>query len=184
MQISQWTANDLRTEIEALTEILYACVYQGASVGFILPHPKSEARAFWSDIATAVGAGDRALFVATQNGRPVGTAQLVLATPANQPHRAEVSKVLVHPQARRQGVARALMHHLETYARAAEKTLLTLDTRTGDMAEPLYLSLGFQKAGVIPGYCLAPSGQIFDSTSYMYKQLSQRSLSKISPTYI
>lgn len=172
MQISQWTADDLRAEIEPLTDILHACVHDGASVGFILPHPKSEARAFWVDIARSVAAADRVLFVATRHGRPVGTAQLVLATPANQPHRAEVSEVLVHPRARRQGVARALMHQLESYARSACKTLLTLDTRTGDMAEPLYQSLGFQTAGIIPGYCLAPDGEKRDSTSYMFKQLS------------
>lgn len=172
MQITQWTADDLTARLDALTDILHACVHAGASVGFILPHPRSESRAFWQGtILPAVRAGDRALFVATQNGQPVGTAQLIMGTPANQPHRAEVSKVLVHPDARRQGIARALMQRLETHARDHGKTLLTLDTRTGDSAEPLYQQQGFSTAGVIPGFCLDIDGRRLDSTTYMYKAL-------------
>lgn len=172
MQITRWTADDLSANLDLLAEILHACVHAGASVGFILPHPMTEARAFWRDtVLPAVASGDRALFVALAGGRPVGTGQLVMATPANQPHRAEVSKLLVHPATRRQGTARALMQALEHHARSNAKTLLTLDTRTGDDAEPLYLSLGFSAAGVIPGYCLDPDGQKLDATTYMYKTL-------------
>ncbi|THD72063.1 GNAT family N-acetyltransferase [Thalassobius vesicularis] len=172
MQITRWTADDLTAHRDALAEILHACVHAGASVGFVLPHPMTEARAFWDNLKQPIKAGERALFVATQDNRPVGTAQLVMATPANQPHRAEVSKVLVHPDARRQGIARALMQTLETHARAHGKTLLTLDTRTGDVAEPLYTALGFQTAGVIPGYCLSPDHRTLDATTYMYKSLA------------
>lgn len=172
MQITQWTAADLSAHLDAMTDLLHACVHAGASIGFILPHPRDEARAFWQTaILPAVTAGDRALFVATADGALLGSAQLIMATPANQPHRAEVSKVLVHPDARRRGIARALMRQLEAHARAHGKTLLTLDTRTGDMAEPLYLSEGFKAAGVIPGYCLSHDRKSLDSTTYMYKSL-------------
>lgn len=173
MPITQWTADDLTAHLDALTDILHACVHAGASIGFILPHPRAEARAFWQNtILPAIRTGDRALFVATQNGQPVATAQLIMATPANQPHRAEVSKVLVHPDARRQGLARALMQALEAHARTHGKTLLTLDTRTGDHAEPLYRQQGFTAAGVIPGFCLDIDGRRLDSTTYMYKSLA------------
>jgi len=171
MQITQWTANDLTAHLDAMASILHACVHTGASVGFILPHPMDEARAFWAQTTRAIAAGDRTLFVALERERPIGTAQLVMGTPANQPHRAEVSKVLVHPDARRKGVARALMNALEAHARSQSKSLLTLDTRTGDMAQPLYQSLGFTAAGTIPGFCLDPDGKSLDSTTYMYKQL-------------
>lgn len=173
MHITQWTADDLTTHLDAMTGLLHACVHAGASVGFVLPHPESEARAFWlHTIAPALRSGDRALFVAQDKDRPLGTAQLVLATPANQPHRAEVSKVLVHPDARRRGIARALMQYLEPQARARNRSLLTLDTRTGDMAQALYLQQGFRNVGDIPGYCLSPDGTRLDSTTYMYKTLS------------
>ncbi len=172
MQIDHWTADDLSANLEPLASILHACVHAGASVGFIRPHPLPEARAFWrGTILPAVRSGDRALFVASVGGQPVGAVQLVMATPANQPHRAEISKLLVHPDARRRGIARALMQATERFARDRGKSLLTLDTRTGDSAEPLYLSLGFTAAGVIPGYCLDPDGQRLDATTYMFKTL-------------
>lgn len=171
MQIAQWTAEDLTTHLDAMASILHSCVHAGASVGFILPHPMDEARGFWTQTTQAIATGERVLFVALEDDRPIGTAQLVMGTPANQPHRAEVSKVLVHPNARRQGVARALMQALEAHARSHGKSLLTLDTRTGDMAQPLYQSLGFTAAGTIPGFCLDPDGETLDSTTYMYKHL-------------
>lgn len=173
MQIIQWTAADLSAHLDAMTDLLQACVHAGASIGFVLPHPRDEARAFWqTTILPAVATGDRALFVAIASDKVLGSAQLIMATPANQPHRAEVSKVLVHPDTRRQGIARALLRQLETHARDNGKTLLTLDTRTGDMAEPLYQSEGYIAAGIIPGYCLSHDHQTWDSTTYMYKSLT------------
>lgn len=144
----------------------------GASVGFILPFTTTEARAFWQDrVFGAVRAGGTALYGAVSGGRLLGTVQLGLALPPNQPHRADVAKLLVHPDGRRQGLARALMQRLETDARAMGKRLLVLDTRSGDPASQLYLSLDFRLAGEIPGYCRNPATEVFEATTYMYKPL-------------
>ncbi len=177
-------ATDTRTTIAALDAeamaahlgtlggLLYDCVQDGASIGFVLPFTRDEAEAFWRlKVLPGVGAGGRVVLVARQDGRIVGTAQLAIDTPANQPHRADVSKVLVHPDRRRRGIARALMAALEARAGTLGRRLLTLDTRTGDAAEPLYRSLGYQVVGVIPGYCRDPFGDRLDSTTIMYKAL-------------
>jgi ribosomal protein S18 acetylase RimI-like enzyme len=158
--------------VEALAQVLHACVLDGASVGFNLPFHLEEARAFWTGVAAAVATGRRVLFVARHDGTVVGTAQLSLETMPNQRHRGEVCKVLVHPDARRRGVARDLMAAVEAEALRAGLSLLTLDTRTGDAAEPLYLSLGYQVVGQIPGYALAPEGGALDATTVMYKVLA------------
>ncbi|WP_323779902.1 N-acetyltransferase [Thalassovita sp.] len=172
MDIQRWTADDLLHGADDLARVLHARVHDGASVGFILPHGIEDARAFWrGDVLDQVRQGQRALLVARDGAFIAGTVSVVLATPGNQPHRAEISKLLVHPDGRRQGIARHLMQRAETVAVEEGKTLLTLDTRTGDTAEPFYTSLGFATAGVIPGYCMDVSGQRFDATTYMYKQL-------------
>ncbi|SEQ03018.1 GNAT family N-acetyltransferase [Thalassovita taeanensis] len=168
--IEQW--NGQTDDIEALARVLHGCVHGGASVGFVLPHPMAEARRFWRDtIQPQVTGGGRVVLFARRETQIVGTGSLVIDTPANQPHRAEVSKLLVHPDHRRQGIARALMTALEGHARTINRRLLTLDTRSGDTAEPLYVSLGFQVAGRIPGYCMDPTGARFESTTYMFKPL-------------
>ncbi len=173
IDIQRWTATDLQNGADALARILHGCVHDGASVGFILPHPFSEAMEFWRcAILDQVRQDHRLLLVALEDGVAVGTVSLLTASPANQPHRAEISKLLVHPDHRRKGIARQLMQAAEREARSAGKTLLTLDTRSGDSAEPLYTSLGFETAGVIPGYCLDVTAQRFDSTTYMYKHLT------------
>lgn len=173
LHLETWNADRLAGRLDEMAALLHACVHAGASVGFILPHPPSEARAFWVDrILPAVAAGGRRLMVAERGGRVVGTVQLVLDTPANQPHRAEVSKLLVHPDARRQGIARTLMTAALAAARTEGRTLLTLDTRTGDAGEPLYIGLGFRTGGVIRGYCLHPSGQGLEDTTVMYLPLT------------
>jgi GNAT superfamily N-acetyltransferase len=118
-----------------------------------------------------VRAGRRKLLAAKLDGEIAGSVQLILALPPNQPHRCEVAKMMVHPVARRKGVGRALMAALETEARAAGKTLITLDTKTGDKAEPLYRAAGFRTAGVIPGFALDPDGAAMHATTYMYKVL-------------
>lgn len=169
--ITQWSADMAERHLPDLARILHDCVHAGASVGFILPHPISEAEAFWADILPDIAAGNRALLVATKNGMPVGTVQLTLTTPKNQPHRADVNKLLVHPDARRRGIAKQLMQRLEPMAVAHGKSLLTLDTRSGDAAEPLYRALGFETAGMIPGYCLSVDGKSLDATTYMYKRI-------------
>ena len=160
-------------EIEALGALLHACVMAGASVGFVAPFSLAEAEDFWrTAIAPRAAAGAATVFVARAGGALVGTVQLGTGTPANQPHRADVAKLLVHPEHRRRGIARALMTALEAEAAARRRTLLTLDTRTGDVAEPLYTSLGYETVGVIPGYCLDPFTGALDGTTIMYKTLS------------
>jgi len=169
--ITEWSAHDVAQRLDDLAEILHACVADGASVGFILPHTQAEAKSFWQGLLAEVDGGARRLYVALDQGQPAGVVTLITAMPGNQPHRGEVSKLLVHPGHRRKGLARQLMQHLEAEARRIGKGLLTLDTRTGDTAEPLYSALGFQTAGVIPGYCLDVHGERYDSTTYMFKRL-------------
>jgi GNAT superfamily N-acetyltransferase len=120
---------------------------------------------------TVVADGSRRVLVARWGERIVGTVQLNLAQPPNQKHRADVMKLLVHPDFRGQGIARALMAKLEDVARAEGLTLLTLDTRTGDMAEPLYMSMGYVLAGVIPEYARGPASPVLEATSFLYKKL-------------
>ncbi len=159
--------------LPALSQLLKAVVDDGASVSFVQPFSIDAADRFWTlKVAPAVMRGERVLLVAFDNRRVVGSVQLDLDTPPNQPHRAEVSKLLVHPDWRLRGIARALMTRLIDTARARGRTLITLDTRTGDKAEPLYASLGFRSAGVIPGYARdAQDPQKFDGTTYMYLSL-------------
>ncbi len=161
-------------DLEMLGGVLHACVHAGASVSFILPFSPADAEAFWAEqVLPAVIAGNRRVVIARQEARIVGTVQLDLATPPNQPHRAEVRKLLVHPEARRRGVARSLMEAIEEQARAAGRTLLTLDTVTGGAAEPLYRSMGYVTSGVIPRYALNFDASMLESTTVMYKELAR-----------
>lgn len=171
--IREVSAAELDAQLDAFASLLLACVHDGASVGFILPFSQDEARAFWSaKILPAVKEGALVLLAAYVDGRLAGTVQLDHNTPPNQPHRAEVRKLLVHPDARRRGLARALMLELETRAVALRRSLLTLDTRTGDEAEPLYASLGFRTSGIIPDFCRDTLTDRLDPTTIMYKSLS------------
>jgi ribosomal protein S18 acetylase RimI-like enzyme len=172
--IREWRPDTAPSDdLDGLASLLHASVHAGASVSFILPFSLDDARAFWRDqVIPRVSAGTRRLLVARLAGRIVGTVQLDLATPLNQSHRAEVLKLLVHPDARRNGIARALMTALEDVARTENRTLLTLDTRTGDHAEPLYVSLGYIRAGVIPNYARAPHSAKLEPTTILYKQLA------------
>ncbi|KUM01939.1 GNAT family N-acetyltransferase [Chromobacterium subtsugae] len=155
-----------------LAELLHACVHGGASIHFVQPFTLEQATAFWRDSTLlGVAGGGRVLLAALVDGELAGSAQLDCGTPPNQPHRAEVCKLLVHPDYRRQGVARALMAELEAQARLRKRSLLTLDTASGDHAEPLYLSLGYQEAGRIPGYAWDGRGEKLQATTLMYKTL-------------
>ena len=170
--ITTFSADDIAADIRELGALLHACVHAGASISFVLPFSAGEAEAFWRNkILPAVKAGEMLLLVARTRGRIAGSVQLDCDTPPNQPHRAEVRKLLVHPDFRRQGLAKALMAELEGRAGALGRSLITLDTRTGDKAEPLYASLGYRTAGVIPGYCRDPFTDRLDSTTLMYKVL-------------
>ncbi len=153
-----------------LAEILIACVAAGASVSFLPPLDPETARAFWRRAGGEVAAGRRVILGAWEGGVLVGTVTLDLATPPNQPHRADIAKLLVHPDARRRGIARALMARAEAEARRAGRWLLTLDTNEGDAADSLYRALGWTEAGRIPDYSLQADGTT-RATVVFYKRL-------------
>lgn len=161
----------LGPHLDDLAEVLRGCVLDGASVGFVLPFDVEDAREFWLGLEPAFRSGARRLIVARLDGRTVGTVQLVLGMPANGLHRAEIAKLLVHPAARRRGIARRLMLAAEDLARRHGRTLLLLDTRRGDSGEALYESLGFRLFGTVPGHACSPAG-VLEDTSYMLKQLA------------
>jgi GNAT superfamily N-acetyltransferase len=152
-----------------LAEILLACVRDGASVSFMASLTLDEARAFWQAKAKEVAVGARILLGAYADGVLVGTVTLDCGMPPNQPHHAAVQKMLVHPAARRRGLARALMCAVEQAALDAGRSLLTLDTAS-DAAEALYRSLNYGCAGIIPRYALNPDGSYCDTTLF-YKHL-------------
>ena len=158
------------TQLQALADVLIDCVQGGASVSFMLPLAREKALAFWRDVAVGVARGDRALMVSLDDaGSITGTVQLILSQPENQPHRADLAKMLVHRRARRQGLGDALMQAAENVARECGKTLLVLDTASLD-AERLYARNGWTRVGAIPGYALLPQGGLCDTT-YFYKLL-------------
>jgi len=157
-------------EIRGLAELLIDCVAGGASVSFMHPLSLDKATAFWTRVADDVAVGGRALFVADDGRGMVGTVQLVLDLPENQPHRADVSKMLVHRRARRRGLGAALMKAAEDFARDAGRSLLVLDTASPD-AERLYARLGWQLCGVIPRFALMPDGKPC-ATRYFYRDLA------------
>jgi ribosomal protein S18 acetylase RimI-like enzyme len=156
----------------ALADVLVDCVEGGASVGFMLPLEHDRAKAFWVGALHSTTRGERIVLVAEEDGtgEVVGTVQVVLTAPENQPHRGEISKMLVHRSARRQGVAEALMRAAEAAAFEAGKTLLVLDTAS-DSAERLYERLGWQRVGIIPNYALWPDGGLVDTVIF-YKDLT------------
>lgn len=169
-----FTATDIRDRLPELGALLQACVHDGASIGFILPFDVAASQAFWTEnVLPAVTRGVRLLLVAEVEGKLAGAVQLDWDAQPNQAHRAEVRKLLVAPALRRRGIARWLMQAVEAQARALPRSLLTLDTRSGDHAEALYLSLGYVAAGSIPAYALAPAGDRLDATTILYKQLEQ-----------
>jgi GNAT superfamily N-acetyltransferase len=158
-------------DIEGLSDVLVDCVEGGASVSFMLPLTQERARTFWQGLAEDVAQGRRLLFVARDAAGIVGTVQVILGQPENQPHRADIAKMLVHRRGRRGGVGAALIRAAEDGARAAGKTLLVLDTATGSAAERLYERLGWHRVGVIPDYALWPQGGLC-ATTVFYRRLA------------
>lgn len=158
--------------VSGLAEVLVDCVVGGASVGFMDGFDRPQAEAFWATALASSRRGERILLVAEDPdaGAILGTVQVVLAVPDNQPHRGEITKMLVHRRARRRGVGEALMSAAEAAARQAGKTLLVLDTASPD-AERLYHRLGWHEVGRIPDYALWPDGRPVD-TLIFYKMLS------------
>jgi GNAT superfamily N-acetyltransferase len=172
--LSEITIQRLHTvdddQIDGLAELLIDCIDGGAGVSFLHPLEPEKARAFWRRVADGVSAGERALLVAEDEAGIVGTVQLVLSQPENQPHRADLSKMLVHRRARRRGLGAALLRSAEQMARDCGKTLLVLDTNEGSDAERLYARLGWVRVGTIPNYSIEPRGG-FRGTTLFYREL-------------
>jgi len=157
-------------ELAGLSDVLIDCVEGGASVSFMLPMTRAKAETFWREVAAGVARGERIVVAAEDpDGTIVGTAQIILDQPENQPHRGDLAKMLVHRRARRRGVGALLLAAAERQAAEAGKTLLVLDTASDD-AERLYERAGWQRCGVIPDYALWPGGG-FCPTTYYFKFL-------------
>ena len=170
IEIRQLNATEGLQYLGALAQVLLDCVEGGASVSFMASLSRATAESFFEKVVQGVQQSDRILLAAFSDSKLVGTVQILIATPPNQPHRADVAKLLVLRSARRQGVAARLMERAEEASRLAGKTLLVLDTVTGGTAEKLYLRLGWTRAGVIPNYALFPDGTWCDTTIF-WKQL-------------
>lgn len=156
-------------QLQQLAQVLVDCVDGGASVSFMQPLTLERALTYWQGVAASVARGERALLVAEDEAGICGTVQLVLDLPENQPHRADVSKMLVHRRARCRGVGAALMQAIEIEAREQHRTLLVLDTASPE-AERLYERQGWVRCGFIPGFALLPQGGLCGTTLY-YRQL-------------
>jgi GNAT superfamily N-acetyltransferase len=169
MQIVELAAEAAERQVGGLAEVLLDCVAGGASVGFMADVTAAEAADFWRAMIAEVRAGRTHLFAAFDDGRPIGTVLLQPCWKPNQPHRADVAKLLVRRDARRGGAASRLMDALEARARALGRTLLTLDTASS-AAEALYQGRGYVRAGEIPDYALMPDGA-FCTTVLYYKRL-------------
>ena len=173
VSIFSLSAAEARALLPQLHRLLQDAVESGASVGFLPPLPVGEAEDYWQSVVAAIEAGHRVLLVARQPGTGdlLGTVQLDLATRPNSLLRAEVSKLLVHTRARRQGIARQLLEALEVQARQLGRSTLVLDTRHGDGAEVLYQNMGYQFVGAIPAYFINHDGQPH-ATAVYYKLLA------------
>jgi GNAT superfamily N-acetyltransferase len=170
VEIRRLTAAEGRPHLRALAEVLLDCVEGGASVSFMASLSRAEAESFFENVLEGVQKADRILLAAFLDSQLVGTVQILVSTPPNQPHRADIAKLLVLRSARGKGIGRRLMERVEEVSRLAGKTLLVLDTATGDQAETLYVRLGWTRTGVIPGYAMYPDGRWCD-TSFFWKRL-------------
>ncbi len=166
IEIRRLSAAEGRQHLGALAEVLLDCVAGGASVSFMASLSKPEAEVFFEKVVEGVERAERILLAAFIEGELLGTVQIITATPPNQPHRADVAKLLVHRSARGQGIAKRLMEEVEEASRSAGKTLLVLDTVTGGDAERLYMRMGWTKSGIIPNYALFPDGRFCDTTVF------------------
>jgi GNAT superfamily N-acetyltransferase len=175
MAIEELDAAAATREVTALAAILRACVEGGASVNFVLPFTQADSEAWWrSAVLPALEAGERRLLVARIGGRMLGTVQLALASQPNQPHRAEVTKLLVHPDGRRQGIGRALMTRLDDVARDEGRRLLILDTVEGSAAQRLYETLGWVLLGVVPRFALSTDSARLEGSAFFWKEIDVR----------
>jgi GNAT superfamily N-acetyltransferase len=161
-------AGAAKAAIGELADVLVDCVEGGASVSFMLPYSRDDAAKFFEKVIASVAAGDTVLVAAKRDGRIVGTVQLGVDMPPNQPHRGDIKKLLVHRSARGHGIGAALMGRAEQEAKARGRTLLVLDT-AGAEAERLYVRGGWQRVGVVPDYAMWPGGGFCDTTFYWKK---------------
>ena len=166
IEIRRLEGAEAHEHLDALAAVLVDCVEGGASVNYMAPFSHDEAVTAFAAFVREVEAARRILLAAFSDGELVGTVQVIVAMPPNQLHRGEIAKVLVHRSARKRGVGRMLMERAEAEAKAAGKTLLVLDTVTGDDGDRLYERLGWTRAGVIPGYALYPDGRPCDTTIF------------------
>ena len=173
IEIRRLDPGEARAELGRLAAVLADCVQGGASVGYLAPFTHEDAVAAFEGFVAEAEGGRRLILAAFDDGELVGTAQVILALPPNQPHRGEIAKVLVRRSARRRGVAWQLMERAEAEARAEGKTLLVLDAVTGGPAESLYEAMGWTRVGVIPGFALYPDGRPC-ATTYFWKSLGGR----------
>jgi GNAT superfamily N-acetyltransferase len=164
--VERLDVNGARRHRDALAAVLVDCVEGGASVSFMTPFTHDEARTFFESVEPGVAAGTRLLLAAFLDDQVVGTVQVTAAWPPNQPHRADVAKLLVRRSARNRGIGQLLMEQAEAEAREQGWTLLVLDTVTGDPAERLYERMGWTKVGVIPNFALYPDGRPCDTTVF------------------
>jgi GNAT superfamily N-acetyltransferase len=166
IEIRRLVGDDLQTRLDELAIVLADCVAGGASVSYMAPFSHEEARAAFAGMAAEATRGNRLILGAFTDGRLVGTVQVILSVPPNQPHRAEIAKLLVSPAARKRGIARLLMEAAEGEARLEGKSLLVLDAVTDGDAARLYARMGWTTVGVIPNYALYPDGRPCDTTVF------------------
>ena len=169
MKLHCLDAHEAAERIDQLADVLLDCVEGGASVSFMLPMARETAVDFWRKVADGVARGERTLLVAEDGEGIVGTVQLITDMPENQPHRADVAKLLVHRRARGAGIGQRLMEAVEAAARGQGRRVLVLDTAS-PTAERLYERLGWQRVGVVPDYALMPDGELC-ATSFYYKHV-------------
>ncbi len=162
-----------------LAQVLAACVDAGAAISFLAPLPLHKARAFWRETARGVARGERLLFAAWLDGTIVGTVQLNLAMSENQPHRAELQKMMVHPAARRRGIGRRLLEAAEAAAAASGRSMLLLDTRADDAGEVLYRASGWAEVGRVPDYALSSDGTLHDTVFY-FKRIGRQAQPRVA----
>lgn len=175
LRIRAIPAREAAERVPELCAVLMDCVEGGASVSFMAPLTAERAAEFWHGVVAGVERGDRILLVAEDRatGEILGTVQVVFAGPENQPHRADVAKMLVHRRTRRRGVGAALLRAVDREAAAVGRSVLVLDTVTGSDAERLYARQGWVRVGVVPDYALMPDGRFCDTT-FFYKRLAPR----------
>jgi GNAT superfamily N-acetyltransferase len=169
IEVRRLEVTELHAQLDALAAVLHDCVAGGASVSYMAPFSQEQARSAFEGFAAEAEQGRRLIVAAFADGELVGTVQVILAVPPNQPHRGEIAKLLVHRSARRRGIAELLMERAEAEARAEGKTLLVLDAVTEGGAARLYARLGWTTVGVIPDYALYPDGRLCDTTVFWKK---------------